>query len=84
MERNRFIHYGSVLLAIAAVCAGLLAGVNGMTREVIANNKVKADNAARKEVVPMAASFDESKAVMSEDLKFVPGLDETEMLWDML
>ena len=44
MERNRFIHYGSVLLAIAAVCAGLLAGVNGMTKGVIADNKVKAEN----------------------------------------
>ena len=75
MERNRFVHYGSVLLAIAAVSAGLLAGVNAMTRDVIANNKVAAANAARKEVVPMAASFDDSKAVVSEDLTFVPGLD---------
>ena len=54
MERNRFIHYGSVLLAIAAVCAGLLAGVNGMTKGVIADNKVKAENAARTAVVPLA------------------------------
>lgn len=76
MERNRFIHYGSVLLAIAAVCAGLLAGVNGMTRGVIAANKVKAENAARTAVVPLAKSFDEAKAVTSEDLKFIPGLDE--------
>ena len=76
MERNRFVHYGSVLLAIAAVCAGLLAGVNGMTKGVIADNKVKAENAARTAVVPLAKSFDESKAVMSDDLKFIPGLDE--------
>lgn len=76
MERNRFIHYGSVLLAIAAVCAGLLAGVNGMTRGVIAANKVKAENAARTAVVPLAKSFDEAKAITSEDLKFIPGLDE--------
>ena len=75
MERNRFIHYGSVLLIIAAVSAGLLAFVNGMTKDVIANNKIAAANAARKEVVPMAASFDDTKAIVSEDLTFVPGLD---------
>ena len=74
MERNRFIHYGSVLLAIAAVCAGLLAGVNGMTKGVIADNKVKAENAARSAVLK-AESFDESKAVIVEDLKFIPGFD---------
>ena len=75
MERNRFIHYGSVLLIIAAVSAGLLAFVNGRTKDVIANNKIAAANAARKEVVPMAASFDDTKAIVSEDLVFVPGLD---------
>lgn len=77
MERNRFVHYGSVLLGIAAVSAGLLAFVNGLTRDVIANNKVMAANAARKEVVPLAASFDDSKAITvdSEGLTFVPGLD---------
>ena len=76
MERNRFIHYGSVLLIIAAVSAGLLAFVNGMTRDVIANNKIAADNAARKEVVPLAAKFDENQKVTSEGLEFIPGLDE--------
>lgn len=75
MERNRFVHYGSVLLAIAAVCAGLLAGVNGMTRGVIANNKLEATKAARVAVVPTAKSFDEANTIKVDDLEFIPGLD---------
>lgn len=75
MERNRFVHYGSVLLAIAAVCAGLLAGVNGMTRGVITNNKLEATKAARVAVVPTAKSFDEANTIKADDLEFIPGLD---------
>ncbi|WP_300393175.1 RnfABCDGE type electron transport complex subunit G [Fusobacterium sp.] len=76
MERNRFIHYGSVLLAIAAVCAGLLAGVNGMTKGTITNNKIEATKAARVAVVPEAKSFDEKATITVDGLEFIPGLDE--------
>lgn len=76
MGKNRFIHYGSVLLIIAAVCAGLLAGVNSMTKGVIANNKVEAENNARKEVLPAAKIFVEDKLVTVDGIKFIPGLDD--------
>lgn len=75
MERNRFIHYGSVLLIIAAVSSGLLAAVNATTKGVIANNKIIAANQAKTQVLPAAASFDDGAAIVSDDLSFVPGLD---------
>lgn len=78
MERNRFIHFGSVLLIIAAISAGALAGANAMTKGVIAQNNINAANAARKEVLPTAVRFDDKLAVEKEDLKFIPGLDSSD------
>lgn len=75
MEKNRFIHYGSVLLIIAAISAGTLAGVNGMTKGVIAQNNITAANNARTLVLPIAQSFDEAKAIQKDDFVFIPGYD---------
>lgn len=75
---NRFIHFGSVLLIIAAISAGCLAGVNSMTKGVIENNKIETANAARKEVLPAAVKFEESLAKENEGLKFIPGVDSSE------
>jgi len=75
---NRFIRFGSVLLIIAAISAGCLAGVNSMTKGVIEKNKIATANAARKEVLPKAIKFDESLAKENEGLKFIPGVDSSE------
>ena len=72
---NRLIHYGAVLLTIAAISAGILAKVNDMTAPVIAKNAAKAVNLARQEVLPGASSFD-GEALTSGDLEFVPGTNE--------
>jgi len=72
---NRFVHFGSVLLIIAAISAGCLAGVNSMTKGVIANNKIVTANAARKDVLPDAVEFNDSSAIENQGLKFIPGLD---------
>lgn len=77
MERNRFIHFGAVLLIIAAISAGTLAFVNGMTKGVIAQNNINAANNARKEVLPVAEKFDEAQALEKEGLAFIPGFDGT-------
>lgn len=77
---NRFVHFGSVLLIIAAISAGCLAGVNSMTKGVIENNKIVAANAARKEVLPTAIKFDKSLAIENEGLKFIPGVDSSEKI----
>lgn len=75
MEKNRFIHYGSVLLIIAAISAGTLAGVNGMTKGVIAQNNIDAANKARTLVLPAAQKFDEAQSIQKDDFKFIPGFD---------
>lgn len=75
MEKNRFIHYGSVLLIIAAISAGTLAGVNAMTKGVIAQNNITAANNARTLVLPQAQSFDESQAIQKDEFLFIPGFD---------
>ena len=72
---NRFLHYGAVLLIIAGLAAGLLASANNATAPQIAKINAEIVNKARKEVLPVAASFDESKAVEAEGLQFIPGLD---------
>lgn len=45
--KNRFVHYGLVLLVIAAVSAGVLGLVNDFTKTVIAQNNEKAQNEAK-------------------------------------
>jgi len=72
---NRLIHYGAVLLTIAAISAGILAKVNDMTAPVIAQNAARAVNEARQEVLPGASSFD-GETLTSGDLEFVPGVNE--------
>lgn len=80
MKNNRFLHYGAVLLIIAAVSAGILGAVNNFTSVVIAENARKAVNAARMLVLPAAADFDDSKAVKSEGLEFIPGYSASKEL----
>lgn len=80
MKNNRFLHYGAVLLIIAAVSAGILGVVNDFTSVVIAENARKAVNAARMVVLPAAADFDDSKAVKSEGLEFIPGYSASKEL----
>nr|WP_307774573.1 RnfABCDGE type electron transport complex subunit G [uncultured Cetobacterium sp.] len=74
MERNRFIHYGFVLTLIAAISAGILSMVNGVTIKVIKENEKKAVNAARVMVLPKAVSFNEEETIEVDGLKFIPGL----------
>ena len=73
---NRLVHYGAVLLIIASISAGVLAKVNDMTAPVIRENALKAVNEARKEVLTTATTF-EGKALVSGDLEFVPGANES-------
>lgn len=74
--KNRFVHYGLVLLVIAAISAGILGKVNDFTKIVIKENGEKAVNAARREVLSSAVTFDAAKAVSADGLEFIPGYDE--------
>lgn len=73
--KNRFVHYAAVLGIIAAVSAGILGGVNNATSKVIQANNMKMENDARVKVLPLAASFDESKAIEAQGMKFIPGVN---------
>ncbi|WP_372713267.1 RnfABCDGE type electron transport complex subunit G [Ilyobacter sp.] len=73
---NRFVHYGLVLLSIAAISAGILASVNNMTKDVIAANAKKAVNEARIKVLPGAVSFNEEEKKSVEGLDYVPGYSD--------
>ena len=76
MEKNRFIHFGAVLLIIAAISAGILSTVNRLTSTVIAENARKAVNLARKQVLPLAQDFKEDDVKTVDTLKFIPGVNE--------
>ncbi len=73
--KNRFVHYGLVLLVIAAVSAGILGLVNDFTKTVIAQNNEKAQNEAKKQVLPLANEFKANEAISVEGLSFIPGYD---------
>ena len=73
--KNRFVHYGIVLLVIAAVSAGILGLVNDFTKTVIAQNNEKAQNEAKRQVLTAASSFKSEEAVSVDGLDFIPGYD---------
>ncbi|MBQ3437987.1 MAG: RnfABCDGE type electron transport complex subunit G [Fusobacterium sp.] len=74
---NRYIHFGLVLGIIAAVSAGILGGVNGFTSKVIAENAIKVVNEARREVLPIASTFNQDDKKEFEGIEYIPGLDES-------
>ena len=75
---KRLVHYGIVLLVIAAVSAGILAGANKMTAPVIAMLEKETETNARKQVLPAANSFNEDEKVAVDGLEFVPGYGDGE------
>lgn len=73
---NRYIHFGLVLGLIAAISAGILGGINSFTSVLIAENTIKIVNEARKEVLPLAKSFEQDKTKEFDGIKYIPGIDE--------
>ena len=73
--KNRYVHYGAVLLIIAAVSAGILAVVNEFTKTVIRDNEIAAVNLARKNVLSSAETFKEEESVKADGLEFIPGFN---------
>jgi len=54
---NYYVKLGLVLLVITAIASGILAFLNGVTEPIIKANKLKAEIAARKDVLPDAVTF---------------------------
>jgi len=72
---NRLVHYGGVLLVIAAIAAGLLSSVNSMTAPQIEKINKEIVNKARKQVLPLASEFKENEKMTTGEEIFIPGYD---------
>jgi H+/Na+-translocating ferredoxin:NAD+ oxidoreductase subunit G len=66
---NYFVKLGLVLLLITAIASGILAYVNGLTADKIKENKLVAEQEARKEVLSEASRFE-------EQTKTLPAVEE--------
>ncbi len=73
---NRYIHFSIVLGLIAAISAGILGGINGVTSKIIAENTIKIVNEARKQVLPLAKDFKQDDAKVIDGIEYIPGIDE--------
>ena len=74
---NRLVHYGAVLLVIAAIAAALLSSVNTMTAPQIEKINREIVNKARKQVLPLASEFKETEEITAGEETFIPGYDAT-------
>ena len=70
--------YGFILALICIIAAGLLAGVNVLTRSKIAAQALAEEQAALKEVMPKAAKFSEVRA--GQDILYYRALDSQDSL----
>lgn len=68
MDKNmrEILRYAAVLFVIAAVSAALLAGVNMLTEDKIAENSILEEQRALREVMPEAESFEPFGEEVSE------------------
>lgn len=67
---KEYIKFGFVLFVVSALASGILAYINNFTEPIIAQNQLKEKEAARKEVLPNAASFD-SIAVINNETAYI-------------
>ena len=69
---KKFITIGLILGGMSAVAAGILGGVNLLTKKTIEDNDKKAQNTALKKVFSDAASYsDDPKEINSEEYNYV-------------
>jgi len=70
--------YGFILALICIIAAGLLSGVNTLTRSKIMAQALAEEQAALKEVMPGAAKFDEVKS--GEEILYYRAFDSQDSL----
>jgi len=75
---KEMIRYGFILGLICVIAAGLLAGVNALTRSKIAEQAQAQEQAALKEIMPLAEKF--IPVGSSEDVLYYKALDNHEKL----
>jgi electron transport complex protein RnfG len=72
--------YGFILTLICVVAAGLLAGVNALTRPKIIAQAQLEEQAALKEVMPLAVRFEAVKADVNKDTLYYKALASQDKL----
>jgi len=72
------IRYGFILAIICVIAAGLLAGVNALTKEKIISQAQAEEDASLKEVVPQASSFELVKS--GDEILYYRALDSEKKL----
>ena len=72
------IRYGFILAIICVIAAGLLGGVNALTKEKIIAQAQTEEEASLKEVVPQAVSFELVKS--GDDILYYRALDSEKKL----
>ena len=77
---KEFIHFGLVLLIIAAISAGILNFVNNKTTPIINERNSSAQIDARKAVYSEANSFKENEKIDAEGYFFIPAYKDTEQI----
>lgn len=65
-QMKNILRYALILFLIAAVVAGLLAGVNLLTKDTIAQNEIAAEQQALGEVMPDAQTFEAFDAEVAQ------------------
>jgi len=77
---KEMMRYGFVLAVICVVAAGLLAGVNVLTRPKIAAAALAEERAALKEVMPTAAKFDPVQPDKNKEILYYKAFDSQDKL----
>lgn len=77
---KEFLHFGSVLLIIAAISAGVLNFVNDKTTPIISEREIAAQIDARKTVYTEATDFKEDEKIDIEGYSFIPAYKETSQI----
>jgi len=75
---KEMLRYGFILALICVIAAGLLAGVNTLTRSKIAAQALAEEQSALKEVMPLAAKFTEVKP--GQEILYYKALDNQDKL----
>lgn len=66
--KNEIVRLGLILCVISLIASGLLAMVNDVTTPIIAAQQAAANDAARKQIIPEADSFEEVQGEYGENV----------------
>jgi len=66
--KNEIVRLGLILCVISLIASGLLAIVNNVTIPIIAAQQIAANDAARKQILPEADSFEEVQGEFGENV----------------